>query len=1281
MSSSEKPTIKKPYEIDTTKNIAEQIIAMENSENGTNFTTLEEINSAHPGRYLFTEDTDNSLKVNEAVTTQAQERAQQLNEQNNLTDTEKKTVLGEQYKYSADGYFDASLDERKTIRTYNNAVNKYGRLEEGEIGSPKEFAILWAMLKLADKEGFFHTEKYVTEIIANRPLGFKTGLRRILEGQKRFHEENETITDFEDKKLTPYLKGMKKLEDLKKLNDGDYNDKRQVVSEYFTDLFKIMNETRAELRKNLAGEKSKEARRNIQDQLALHNKGRKEAERIKSLYETGFEKNKLSEREKIENAIKSYYNKNEDEGARVKHKMGILNKLGLLDDILTENNPKTTAEKTFDAAFDLFSQNFKKSTESTKVKKKTGTKAKADDKKPDTAKKNGDEPDDTTSKEETTSFPVPSFEPTTDSDNEDTESTTPKESYGETLNRLKDELSGSVDDVKLKESRATEKEQLKNKFVGKNIKYEVGGNTETYTIKNIEEAPSGDLAVLLALTNGRGKGMLVVFKKDELGEKLEKQESRGEALSRLTENLSTQLAADLKDMSVLKRAFLQVRKAFGGQKIETGLNENTKESLTAVDDYLDELLDSARIKWQDLGYPSEKIEKLLVRYKSRYMSTLQLRSEYALIEKQKEDGIANTWVGRTAKLLSNKWNGLSPKVRAGIGLAATAGITIGSVLSGTAVTTRLAAIAGGLLGGGVARASLEKEWASSESADKLRSTLEDKQRTYKEYVEEIKKLVKEETEEPDFDKKTEIKEKRDVIEEKLAVIQKDFKTVNEEIEKESGKLNKQRLDLEADYNSHKISASEYLKEDRALRNREIRVNSTKKVMILTAALLGAGASAMAMDPGIFDSMTADNVPDLEDTTPEAEPVEDVSSQPAAEQDPGINFELGDEESIPTNEPITLEPEVEEVVIETEQPVSTETVIEEPTESTTEPEVEETIVETEPQDNEQLRDPQNSTVKRGEGITYAYRDQFDNNSDLLKVYEEKLGMSYEANKPLFLETLAEEFHPADTMVGEADKISYQLNMDGTESEFYDGDFKKQNAFGDIFEKSNIETYEYTDTSTGETSSETSTVDTKVDAVGPNPDGSARNSVSSTGTTGGAVGPNPDGSARVSPDNVLSSPDETPVVESSPTNVSDAKFEASLDKISGSSTEIVKDNLLGEFYEKTADGHWKLPGTDIHYSPTDVSSQEFSTIDDGGSYKPKQNLAKLNASVWFNKMDSGDMTAGPLANVLEVTEGQAKTILASLKEVQMLARNLDINIPSGSDMTIEDIINNIATKVSK
>jgi hypothetical protein len=172
------------------------------------------------------------------------------------------------------------------------------------------------------------------------------------------------------------------------------------------------------------------------------------------------------------------------------------------------------------------------------------------------------------------------------------------------------------------------------------------------------------------------------------------------------------------------------------------------------------------------------------------------------------------------------------------------------------------------------------------------------------------------------------------------------------------------------------------------------------------------------------------------------------------------------------------------------------------------------------------------------------------------------------------------------------------------------------------------------------------------------------------------------SRLTPEQAFEQTAESPAEPDSAIN---EEFNTVMENIASNDPETFRDNLLGQFYEKAEDGHWKLPGTDIHYSLSDTITETYSTADGDtaemtipSSYDPKENLATLRASEWFNKINNGDITAGPLAKTLEITEGQAETILDSLKQVELLAKSLEIDIPEGSSLTVADVVNKITTQ---
>ena len=109
------------------------------------------------------------------------------------------------------------------------------------------------------------------------------------------------------------------------------------------------------------------------------------------------------------------------------------------------------------------------------------------------------------------------------------------------------------------------------------------------------------------------------------------------------------------------------------------------------------------------------------------------------------------------------------------------------------------------------------------------------------------------------------------------------------------------------------------------------------------------------------------------------------------------------------------------------------------------------------------------AQKGDGVTQVFKRQLDDNADLVKGFEEKLGMDYESNKPLFLKKMAEEFGYIDSngdqvriLDGHGAGYQLQIDSDGNPNvqEIAGGKNTETHAWGDGFEKgSALDNYEY------------------------------------------------------------------------------------------------------------------------------------------------------------------------------------------------------------------------------
>jgi len=113
------------------------------------------------------------------------------------------------------------------------------------------------------------------------------------------------------------------------------------------------------------------------------------------------------------------------------------------------------------------------------------------------------------------------------------------------------------------------------------------------------------------------------------------------------------------------------------------------------------------------------------------------------------------------------------------------------------------------------------------------------------------------------------------------------------------------------------------------------------------------------------------------------------------------------------------------------------------------------------------------AQKGDGVTQVFKRQLDDNADLVKGFEEKLGMDYESNKPLFLKKMAEEFGYIDSngdqvRILDGHNAGYQLQIDtdGNPSvqEMAHGSDTETHTWGESYENPD-DSYEYQGRDTG------------------------------------------------------------------------------------------------------------------------------------------------------------------------------------------------------------------------
>lgn len=1019
-------------------------------------------------------------------------------------------IKSEENKKIDPSFFTKAGDLAQKFTSYEAADAVYKSVENGSEASPQEYGALLAMIKHADANKLRNVATYIKGITKNRPKEFIEPLQRRLAEKQEYQKDHSDMWDFAEKNIKSITDDETEQRNIKKaFEKKPIGEKYTLVLKDATGMINEIEKQEKLLNEELA--KNPEAKKKeIIEKTLKKFKDLREAElspfKIQKVAERYLNQEKRNEAKRFNNILASFTKTIPNQKARYDHKVNTLKKLGLYAPI--EATGKTPTEEDLDAAYtamiEVIPEPILKKFDIKKIEAPApGKKEESAPGTPAPAKKESPAPVEETPApvlfvedpaEETRETPgeKPEIETPATKARLEAEEKAKREREAAEAKRLREEAEekaqreaerlaeaervrkAAEEATRLAEAERLRKEaeklspeKIKEYYTGKFIRA-VAADDVLLEITDVS-GPADKLVITalgedgepktIPLKNIRPKegltGTGLVFKSllggaDALFEIVE----RAERLSELKDTFVENMKEDLKG-NFFKKTWLNIKKALWGQKLETGLSKETKESLGDLNDYIDRLITSAEKSWESKGYSAEQIQNLKDRYRARYMSGIQLETEFDALAKEKAENsstILTKMYGWSKKWIAK----IPPGVKIGLVAAAVAGVTFatgglgaaaiatgtmggGMTLSmivsrkaralgktaaawgGFGVTQGirgLSSIASGrefLLGGAapialgasITRLFLETIHATKGDGEKMKE-LRTKLEEGNAKLEWLNGMLAR-TDLSALDRTNYETEKKSITDA--------LTTANELFKRDQGKYDVQVKDLQAAYNRGELTPSEYLKQMQKHKTRDEIMETLKKSMTILA--LGAAAYTA------IDHFT--HAPEDQGGSGGTDPKpEDGGDKPIPDDggDKPIPEDDGNKVPLPEDQDKTPLPE-----------------------------------DIKPEDINN-----DAIVRKGEGITHAFKRQLDHDPELTKVYETKLGMDYEANKGVFLAKLAKEFGYIDSAgndvrVSEADVTAYQLSKDGTVSEFDYGAFKESHSFGAAFEKPVDSSHEY------------------------------------------------------------------------------------------------------------------------------------------------------------------------------------------------------------------------------
>ncbi|MBP6925528.1 MAG: hypothetical protein KBC22_00510 [Candidatus Pacebacteria bacterium] len=700
--------------------------------------------------------------------------------------------------------------------------------------------------------------------------------------------------------------------------------------------------------------------------------------------------------------------------------------------------------------------------------------------------------------------------------------------------------------------------------------------------------------------------------------------TRHELKQGFQETFADGMKGDIDKKWGITKAWLQVKNALVGHELSSNLSKESGESLSDLHDYLNDLTGSARRTLQNRINRKTGVkytEAEIEQVVTRYRARFMSGLQVRAEQEQ-------AFQAKEAQLSDTRIGRGLKKISAWWGkqdprLRAT--VAYGSIAAMTAFRALsgpagLIGMAAGMGAGTAMRGIGEVVWRNSDEAEKLQATITQKSARYNQLKQELAAL-----EGINAPQDRASLQRKQAIKNEINSLRGEFTALQQEIEKAAGRINKKRNELAEQYNKGDITVSEYLKKDQDFKKQEARATTIKR-LLATIVTIGATYGAVDYIQGLEGG--AGTLPeDGNGGSGDDGKGEDIKPEPA-----------------PTPEPVP-EP------------------IPEPT-----------------YDNDAI-------VRKGEGITHVYERQLDNDPNLVKVYEEKLGMDYESNKGSFLAKLAREHGYIDSAgndvrVAAPDVSAYELNMDGTVSEFHEGKFIETHGTGATFEKP-VDGHEYSwDGSNQYQGGGADGLQPETTPVGANGLQPETTPVTTNQPETTPVNGNQSGTTPVSKTNLVQ-PETTPVAKTSPENVLGSNTASTtvetapaiLEKIKGINSAETESKLLGQFFAKNTDDHWVLKGTEMHF---DNSLSAGYSHADSPQYDPAQNIAKLPAREVFSAMDSG-LSAEQFAKQADISVSESTKLMNYFKQLQLLQK--DMNLTLVQDTTFGDLTRDIINNANK